>query len=124
MILKFSPDWKKEMFGRELSGLIGDLNLLKLDAPVVKKAIEDLDSEIYSGINERRLHSASQISTTALNSLTPVQRQRVLDSIVGRYYEHEKSQCQYKVVIDSNDGELRLVAENISKKYLHIDRNE
>ena len=111
------------MFGRNLIGLVADIKLLELDADIVKRAVADLDREIFEGIRDNRLHNASQIKTEVLNKLNPIQRNRVLQNIVGRYYEHEKSQHQYKVIEDSsNDNVLRLVSEVISEKYLHIDR--
>ena len=110
------------MHGVDLSGLLEDLTVLEMDAEVVKAAVDTLDEAIYQGINTRQYCDASHIRTKILNELTPSQRQRVLKNIVGRYYEHEESKHQYRVVEDSNDGELRLVTEQMSKKYLHIDR--
>ena len=114
------------MFGHNMSGLVDDIRDLKGEAPAVLQAEEDLDREIYAGINKNRLHSGSYVSTRALDALNVNQRLRVLNNFNGRYYEREETHGQFKVVIDYEDGRLTLVSAQLSSTHthLHIHRSE
>jgi len=112
------------MFGHDLSGLEDDIKRLKDEAPAVLCAVDNLDQEIYNGINENRLHNGSHVNTRMLDALNANQRQRVLANFDRRFYEHEASKHQYKVVVDYIDSRIALFSEDVSGKddYLHIHR--
>ena len=113
------------MFGHDLSGLEDDIMRLKDEAPAVLGAVKDLDQEIYNGINENRLHNGSYVKTQMLDALNANQRQRVLANFDCRFYEHEASHHQYKVIVDYIDSRIALCSEDVSAKdgYLHIHRS-
>jgi len=105
------------MFALHMSQLVDDINRLKDEAPAVLSAIESLDIEIYNGIKEHRLNSGSYIVTTALDGLSPIQRERVLSRFNGVFFERYASCSQFKLVIDDTDeGRLVLVAASLTPK--------
>jgi len=111
------------MFGRDFSGLDKDIERLKREAPAVLRAENELDREIFNGINENALREGSTVRTKVLDSLNTNQRQRVLSNFNGRFYERKATHHQYKVVVDPVDGVIALVSEEISRHHLCIDHS-
>ena len=93
------------MFALHMSQLVDDINRLKDEAPAVLSAIESLDIEIYNGIKEHRLNSGSYIVTTALDGLSPIQRERVLSRFNGVFFERYASCSQFKLIVDDTRGD-------------------
>jgi len=83
-----------------VGGIEDLLNELSNEAPRVFAALHTLEHEIFNGIQDRSLVNGRHIKTTALDKLNSNESQRVLASIIGRYFENLKSHAQYKVVKD------------------------
>ena len=105
------------MSGHGRSRLEDNIAILQNEAPEVLRAIENLNREIYDGINDYQLKNGSHIRITALNKLNPNQRQRVLENFVGRFYERESTHHQYKIVLDPNDSKLTVISAEISQEH-------
>lgn len=101
------------MYALSMSTLEDDIQRLKDEAPAVLSAIEALDNEIYTGIKKYRLDNGSHVSTTALDALNTIQRERVLSRFDGVYYERYASCSQFKLVVDFHDGRITLISESL-----------
>jgi hypothetical protein len=93
---------------------------LKGDAQKVLDAIKHLRQSIHSGIQNNDLKDGSYIDATVLNGLSLSQRLRVLQNIVGPYYEHKKTHNQYKVVLDESENKLVLISAQMSPEHVCV----
>ena len=103
---------------KDLGDIENLLNELSAEAPRVIAATQALVHQIFNGIQEYSLTEGSHVVTTVLDELTSSERQRVLSSIVGRYFENQKSQTQYKVVPDGK--RIALKKEEVAVPHIHI----
>ena len=99
-------------------GIKNLLSELSNEAPRVLAAQKTLALQIFNSIQDYHPGDESQISTAVLDTLTTNERQRVLEGIVGRYFENQESKVQYKVVKDG--GQLSFLKEDMAVTYIHI----
>ena len=94
------------------------LNELSTEAPRVLAATKALEHQIFNGIQQDKLVNGSHIKSSALDKLETNERNRVLSSIVGRYFEHLKSETQYKVVKDG--ARIALLQEEMAVPHICV----
>lgn len=96
--------------------LFEDIQNLENDAPRVLKAKKKLNSEIIQGVEDGSLLNGSRISLQCLNSLSSVQKHRVLPNFNGRNYERSSTHHQYKVTWDTQSNQLIITDGQVSPR--------
>jgi len=103
---------------KDLGDIENLLNELSAEAPRVIAATQALVHQIFNGIQQDKLVNGSHIKSSALDKLETNERNRVLSSIVGRYFEHLKSETQYKVVKDG--ARIALLQEEMAVPHICV----